>query len=162
MKHKTNPKILPETTDPLATSKRDSREEAFINALMVTDSIPDAGIMAGYSESYATVGLYAKFKDARFQSKLIEHFKAHCFSDLPTILKINKLGLNRIQRDLESGNGDLAAKLKHIPRQTMEITRLLNPEGTGATINLVNIESMQAIITGKLQSISSGSDKTNE
>lgn len=158
MKHKSNIPILPDQDpDSIAITKKDTREEAFIRALMITDSIPAAGIMAGYSESYSNTALYAKFKCPKFQAKLIEHFKSHCFSDLPTILKINKLGLNRIQKDLEDGNGDLASKLKHIPRQTLEITRLLAPETHAGNVTLVNIESLQAIITGKVGT--AGNDK---
>ena len=161
-KPKQNPNILPEVIDPekqIASETKDSREEKFLDLLFVCKSVSDAAQKAGYSKKYSTSAIYYKFRLPSFQSKIIARFKDNCHSDLPLIQKINRQGMKRILEDLETGDGDLAAKLKHIPRQTLEIVKLLSPEG-GTTVNLVNVESLQAIVNGKFgnSSDSTGSD----
>jgi len=116
--------------------------------MFICHSIKEAAIQAGYSHNYANAPIYQKFKSDRFQAKLIKAYKDNCYSDLPIVHKINRLSLRQMVKDLEQGDIDSVAKLKHIPRQILEITSLLKPEGTGA-VNFVNIENLQAIVNGK-------------
>jgi len=163
-KPKSNPNCLPSvinTDKPIAIDIKDSREDKFIDLLFVCKSVREAAIQSGYSETYSTASIYHKFKLPAFQAKLIQRYKDNCYSDLPLIQKINHQGLLRIHEDLTSGNGELAAKLKHIPRQILEITRLLQPEGAAGP-TLVNIESLQVLLNSKFNGKPDPSDGSAE
>lgn len=163
-KPKSNPNCLPVVVDPdkrIAIDIKDSREEKFVDLLFVCKSIREAALAAGYSETYSGTPIYQKFKSPSFQAKIINAFKTNCYTDLPLVQKINHASLNAMHRDLEAGNLDSVAKLKHIPRQILEITRLLQPEGVqGHT--MVNIENLQMLVNGKFNGKADPTDGSTE
>ena len=162
MKHKTNPNILPETTDPIATSKRDSREDAFISNLFLGLTVKDAGMLAGYSDTYSQSTIHYKFNDPTFQAKLRDYAYAHNASSIPKVVNLYNRTIDILAKEVANGDLDNMAKLKHIPTQILQIGKVLSPDIHAQTINLVNIESMQAIITGKLGTMGGSSNKTDD
>lgn len=145
------PNLLPATTtqNPIAIETKDSREDQFIVNLFVYKSIKEAALASGYSKTYSEAQIHQKFKSKRFQDKIVQAYKDNCYADLSLIHKINHKALEAINSDLENGSGELLAKLKHVPRQYLEIVKLLSPEA-GTQINMVHIDSLQAIVSSKL------------
>jgi hypothetical protein len=150
MKHKRNLPILPEDKDPIATSKRDSREDQFLNLLFQGLSIKDAGLAAGYSPSYCETSIRYKFNDPAFQDKVRAYAISHNSSSIPKVVRLYQRSLDIMSQEVEQGNLDNLAKLKHIPTQMLQIGKLLASETPQSVINLVNIESLQAIIQNKV------------
>jgi len=148
---KQKPNLLPaiQQQNPIATENRDSKEDKFLRMLFVCKTVREAAQAAGYSESYSHAEVYQKFNSPTFQAKLTQVYKDNCYSDLGLIHKINHKALEVIHDDVENGQIESLSKLKHIPRQYLEITKLLVPE-SGSGVPLVHIDNLQMLIQGKV------------
>ena len=65
------------------------REDKFVNALMVYDSITEAGIAAGYSKSYAETHLRSKLKQPKFIEKVRKAYNGQSIALLSKLSQIN-------------------------------------------------------------------------
>ena len=62
-----------------------TREDLFIRNLCTEKTKHEAAIKAGYSESFATTGIYNKFHSKTFLRKLKEHYNSNAIGLLPDI-----------------------------------------------------------------------------
>lgn len=160
-KPKQNPNILPVPIDKnpkIETSKRDSREDKFIQLLFQGIDTRRAGEMAGYSPAYCESFIYTKFNAPNFQEKLRQYAYSHNAKSIPKVLNLYSRTVDILSDQVASGNLDQLAKLKHIPRDILTIAKILVPDQHGPTINYVNVENMQAIINGKFDKNKEESD----
>ena len=70
-----------------AKSRQDEREDVFISLLGTGMTMKEAGIKAGYSESYSKTMICNKFKSQRFLEKIRNHYNGYAHVLLPKIIK---------------------------------------------------------------------------
>lgn len=158
MKHKSNIPILPDQDpDSTAIVKKDTREEQLVRNLFLGLDPKQAALKAGYSESFSDSSVYTKFKSKRFQDLIRDYAIANNVTEIPKVCNLYRIAVNQMHKEAQSGDLSNLAKLRHIPRQILEIGRVLAPEAHTGNVTLVNIESLQAIITGKVGT--TGNDK---
>ena len=148
---KQNPNCLPalqDSTKPIAIDIKDSREDDFIRNMFLGLSVLDAGMKAGYSHSYCTSAIYQKFNSKAFQDKLRDYAISTNARSVPKVCNLYARAVDHLYAQVERGELDNLAKLKHIPRQVLEIARILQPEGAAGP-TLVNIENIQMLVNGK-------------
>lgn len=137
-----------------------TRWEKFLHYLGQGYKIKEAGRLAGYSKTYVETGLYEKLRNPKFQSEARQFFLNHNILEVPKVLSIYRRTLNILDKEVDAGSLENVSKIKHIPKQILQMSGLLVEENKPATVSLVNIESLQAIIQGKLEL--SASKTTNE
>ena len=147
---KLKPNILPATQEqqPIATQVRDTKEDAFLSLLFEGWPVKEAALKAGYSESTAISSIYSKFKTLAFQDKIRDYAVSHNARSIPKVCDLYTKTIDTLHKEVSNGNLDNMAKLKHIPRQILEIGRILTPE-SGHGVNMVHIDSLQMIVNGK-------------
>lgn len=159
---KKNPNILPipidQSSPDIETTKRDSREDRFIELVFQGMDINRAALMAGYSETYSAGFVHSKFKSPAFQDKMRDYAYSHNAKSVPKVLHLYSKTVDLLNDQVASGNLDQLAKLKHIPRDILTIAKILVPEQHAGTVNYVNVENMQAIINGKFDKSKGESD----
>ena len=137
---------------------KDSREDTFLRLLFEGLSVQDSAIAAGYSPGYSRSAVYQKFKAPAFQDKIRQYAIAHNSLSVPRVCNLYHKTLNVLEKQVGEGNIDNMGKLKHIPTQILQIGKILSPEIHQNVINLVNIESMQTLIQGKLPTTDSDTE----
>ena len=133
-----------------ATNIRDSREDTFIRLLFQGLPLKESALQAGYSESFAVSNVYSKFNNPRFQDKIRQYAIANNSLFIPKVCNLYNKTLKVLEQEVEQGNIDNMGKSKHITTQILQIGKILSPDIHQNVINLVNIESMQTLIAGKL------------
>jgi hypothetical protein len=113
-------------------------------------SVGEAASDAGYSASYSGAAVYSKFNSPRFQNKIKEVAKSCNIKFLPKIMSIHDRALKKMSKDLDEGNIESVSKLRHISRDTLRMTGLLADDTPHSVVQNVNIESIQAMIIGKM------------
>jgi hypothetical protein len=160
---KQNPNCLPTVIDPskpIASENIDSREERFISLLFQGIPVREAGIAAGYSKDYSETGIYSKFKTETFQAKIRDYAISSNCRSIPKVCDLYSRTIDELHKEVVNGNLDNLAKLKHIPRQILEIGRILQPEGAAGP-TLVNIESLQVLLNSKFNNSKVQDDEQN-
>lgn len=132
------------------TEKELSREVNFINKLFLGLGVTQAALSAGYTESYAKTGVFQKFQSPKFQNKIREMAKGRTVAGLPRVMDIYAKSLKKIKEDINNGDLESLSKLKHIPRDYLKMTGLLADDTPHGVVQNVNIESIQAMIIGKM------------
>lgn len=133
-----------------------SRDDLLVRNIFIYPDVREAGIKAGYSESYVNCGqYYNRLKKPSFQAKLVEYAKAHNILSLPNILQVEDEAIQYLvdlakaysqSKDPKAGRDLLGAlaKTKHTLTQRKQIAGLLRPEDEGRTPHLtVNIQDVQ-------------------
>lgn len=75
-------------------SNVDPREDLMIRNLFLCDSIAEAAIKAGYSESYANGPLYIRLKKPKFQEKIRKYAIANELLNIPKIMRLESKALD--------------------------------------------------------------------
>jgi hypothetical protein len=151
MKHPKKDNILPvPASNSLPQGNRDSREDEFIRFLFLGMSVYDAGLKAGYSKSSLDSTIYTKFKNPKFQDKIRDYVIANNSASIPKVCDLYKRTVDQLHKEVKEGNLENVSKVRHIPRQILEIGRVLSPEGV-QTANFVNIDQIQALIVDNVK-----------
>ena len=146
-KKNTNTNIVLKDNKNISVDRRvDPREEKLLDNLLDGMNPSQAAKHAGYSQHYCKVDVYRKVKSNKFITKLKDRFLQSNNLNLSKISKINNLVLDRLVKDAE--NGDLAsiAKLKHIPKQILQLAGLLQADNAPVVQQQINIGQVQAHI----------------
>ena len=148
---KQKPNLLPITQEqkPIATENRDSREDRFISLLFQGLPVREAGISAGYAEEYSRTGLYVKFKDEKFQTKLRDYALANNAQSIPKVCDLYAKTVDVLHKQVSNGDLSNMSKLGRIPETILKIGKILTPEMVGG-VPLVHIDNLQMLIQGKV------------
>lgn len=126
-----------------------TRHQKLIRYLAEGLPVPEAGVLAGFSEGYSNAGLYQKVKSPRILNELKEYCLANNLLQAPTVLKVYRKALKVVEREVDAGQLKNLGKVRGISRDSLKMAGLLVEE-TKPTVSFVNIRSIQAIIQGKL------------
>ena len=77
----------------------ESKEDRLIRLLSECDTVKDAALKAGYSESFANSLVYHKLKQPKFQKKLREYYVTQCHMAVPKIAKLHSKVLDYLNKD---------------------------------------------------------------
>lgn len=100
--------------------KAETKEDKLIRNLFIYPSKYQAGIQAGYSESYCKGPLYQRVKTEKFQRKIIDYAIANDILSLPKVAYIeNKVLDHLMDNPLDSH------KYKDVMRQKKQVSGLL-------------------------------------
>lgn len=161
MKHPHKKNVLPLPSDPIVpevVNEDEERENAFIRYLFLGLGVTDAASKAGYSKSYAESAVYQKFKSPRFQDKIRDYAVSTNAQTIPKVCDLYRIAVNQLYKEAQNGELENLSKLRHIPRQILEIGRILTPE-QGQVANYVNIEQIQAVITNNIKAAAGEENK---
>ena len=99
------------------------REELFISNLATCKTIKDAGIKAGYSESYSSTNLCDKFKKPDFIKKIRTFYNGYSAALLPKILHAESKVVDIVLADPEK-----ISKFRHTLKEIKQSTGILKPD----------------------------------
>jgi len=124
----------------LATSGEPvDREDLFIECLTQYPTKWQAGVAAGYSESYSKGPLSTKFKNKRFMDKLRAHYNGNAAFLLPKILNAESAVVQLVTDDPM-----LLPKFRHTLKELKQSAGVLQPDAEAGqpAIQITNIRSM--------------------
>ena len=114
--------LLPASTDNSSeVAQVDNREDQFVRNLFLGLSVKEAGSKAGYSANYCISAIYNKFKSIAFQNKIRDYAIAHNTASVPKVANLYRMAVDQMYKEAQAGDLENLAKLKHIPRQILEI-----------------------------------------
>lgn len=105
-----------------ADEQPSSREDIFIRNLFLVDTVKEAGLRAGYTESYCEGPLCQKLKNPKVQEKIKKVFLETQSMNLPMIAKIYKSGLSHLSK---AENITDYPKLSQIDKRILQLTGML-------------------------------------
>jgi hypothetical protein len=124
------------TLDNLPTTE--TREDKFIRNLYLFKTPYEAAIKSGYSENYASSGIYAKMKGKKFMEKVVQYAIENDIRSLPKIAYIeNQILDHLVENPLET------PKYVHTIRQKKRIAGVLGDDKPQPQIT-VNIKTLEA------------------
>jgi hypothetical protein len=124
-----------------AEEQPSSREDIFIRNLFLCDTVKEAGLRAGYTESYCEGPLCQKLKNPKVQEKIKKVFLETQSMNLPMIAKIYKNGLEHISKP---GNILDFAKLSQIDKRILQLTGMLAQDSAPAP--MISIGAVQNLM----------------
>ena len=77
----------------------ESKEDKLIRFLSECDTVKDAALKAGYSDSFANSLVYHKLKQPKFQKKLREYYVTQCHMAVPKIARLHGKVLDWLDKD---------------------------------------------------------------
>ena len=128
-------------TKPVEDTEQLSREDMFVRNLFVCKSIKEAGLQAGYTESYCEGTLRYRLKNPKVQEKIKKAFLASQCMNLPKIAKIYQNGLDHL---CKAENIKDYPKLAGIDKRILQITGLLGQDSPhqAPTISIEKVGQM--------------------
>ena len=122
------------------------KQDKLIILLPHCESVKQAALLAGYSESTARGSIHTLIKTPAFQSKLREHYNGQAHMLLPSILRVEQ---NVVKACLDDVN--CVPKFQHTLKQIKQSTSVLQPDpGHGnVTINVGNIQDLMLQVCNK-------------
>lgn len=133
-------KVGVEDTINEAEMQEPSREEKFIRNLSICKTVKEAGILAGYSEGYATGPIYQRLKTESFQNKIRDFYKGNAAAFLPRISVIEQNVIDECVKDV-----DKVPKLAAMLKQIKQAAGVLAQEAP--TAPTININELKVLIT---------------
>ncbi|MDY6856726.1 MAG: hypothetical protein SWO11_18865 [Thermodesulfobacteriota bacterium] len=131
--------------DPYRNGNVDEKEDKFLELLAECQTVREAGLRAGYSESYCSGTIYHKLKSKRFQNRLIHRYKGENAVHLAKVSRINQNVLNQLVKETEEGDLRNVGKTQHVARQALQISGLLAQDG-GKGQQTVNVSGVQNLM----------------
>ena len=124
-----------------------TKQDKFIAALFVTQTIQEAAKIAGYSQNSRTSFVYDLVKRPEFAAKMRGYAIANDLQTLPQIARIEQICLDQVEKNPEN-----YPKYRDIFRQKKVVTGLMDSDEAPRqpTINIKTIENLQVVVGGDL------------
>lgn len=140
--------LVPVSSDEPKTEL--TRHQKLVRLLAEGLSVPEAGVMAGFTEAYSNSGLYATVRTPRMQSKIREFCLQNNLLQVPKVLRLYDRALKQVGKEVENGSLENLSKVKHITKQTLQMGGLLHEDAPVQNISFVDVKALQLIIQRNL------------
>jgi len=144
------------------SQKQVTRRQKLVRLLAEGLSVPEAGIMAGFTPGYSNAGLYSKVRSPKMLNEIREFCIQNNMLSVPKVLKIYNRALNIVDKELDSGELKNLGQIRHITKQTLQMGGLLHEDLPGQTINFVDVKALQLIIQRNLGMLPMGEEEDKE
>ena len=130
---------LPTITETKEISSYEAREDEFIRCLAIYPSTKEAGIKAGYSESYSSSDICNKFKSERFLKKIRKFYNGSTHMLLPKIFRAESQVVDLVLEDPEK-----VSKHRHTLTEIKRSIGVLDQETTSKppVIKIGNVKNL--------------------
>jgi len=130
------PEVMPAGQLPVEQQVKPDREQLFIEALSQCKTVKEAGLKAGYSESYSIAHVHDKFKDPKFLDRVKQYYNGHATVLLPKIIGAEAKAVELVLQDPE-----LLPKYRHTLKELKQSAGVLSPDVSvvNQTLNYVDL-----------------------
>ena len=127
-----------------------SKQDLFIEYLSTCETVKEAALAAGYSESYATKTIYSRMKSHKFADRIRERYNGHAVTLLPKLANIDTAIINHL-----ADNPLDAPKYKDTQQRILQVAGVLQdtPVMVNPTFTYVDLRTM--VTTARTARISS-------